>query len=722
MIRATLILVSLAAPAVGETARVYSGEHGDFTRLVIELPSGPDWVLGRTDDGYAFAAKGTEQPDYDLSGVWQRISRARASAITRDPETGALRLSLGCDCHIIPFEYGPGVIVLDIRPGDAPKASEFEAAFDDLREGGAEPGQPLADAPAQNYTWLDRRAAAALPDQKPRSLPLPLSTGGVSLEPLRDELLEQLARGAADGIVDLGIPANASRKPKAASEDLPWSGVRIGEQPGLAAWLPTPFEEDRKPAEACMEDSLLDVAAWGEALPPSDILASARSGLFGEFDMVDPDAVLRSVRLHLYLGFGAEAAQIADLVTNAADAEPLSVYKSMGRIIDGEPDPATPFAGMLDCDGPAALWAGLARDRLPRGPGVNRAAILRAFQSLPPHLRSHLGSGLAERFLEIDDPDAARIVRDAMSRAPEVDAKTIALLDASHSLQRGDSEAARQHAAEAVALDGNQAKSLVTLVEAHFRDLQPLGSDVPEALGSLRGEIEASDLGAKVDRAIVLSLALSGQLDAAFSYRDPGEETLADLWRVAASRAEDDPFLRHAVLPAGLQPPKLAPDLALNIAVRLLDLGFPDAALVWIGPVSTADIADRRLVAARAQLGLGDAKATLKLLEGMNDAESASLRADALLQLDDLPDAASALLAAGKPEEALQVELWQGKGPSAEADVPFVWKNPALSPSTIAPDGESGLLGRAAASVEASMASRAAIEALLQSVSQPSSN
>lgn len=722
MIRLAMILVSLAAPAAAETARVYSGEHGAFTRLVVELPSTSEWLLGRTSDGYAFAASGADQPVYDLADVWQRISRERAAAITQDPDTGALRVGLGCDCHIVPFEYRPGVVVLDIKPGEAPKASAFETEFEGRSIGQAEPEQlPMAE-PTQDYSWLDKRGTMASQDQKLPPLPLPLSTGGISLDPLRNELLEQLARGAADGIVDLGLPINASRKARESSEELPWSGIRIGEQPGIAARVPSPFEEDFKPASTCTKESLLDIAAWGEAGSPSEMLARARSDLYGEFDIADPDAVLQSVRLHLHLGFGAEAIQMAGLVTDAANADLLSVYKSMGHIIDGEPDPATPFAGMLDCDGPAALWAALARDRLPLGPGVNRAAILRAFQSLPPHLRSHLGAGLADRFLVIDDLDAANMVRDSMFRAPQVEAKTIALLDASKSLHLGDTEAARRHAAEAVALDGNEATSLVTLVEAHFRELRPLGAEVPDALRSLRGEIEASELGAKVDRAIVLSLALSDQIDTAFSFRDLGDEVLSDLWKVASSTTDDDSFLRHAVLPDRFQPPKLASDLALNIAVRLLDLGFPDAALVWIGPVSAADPAHRRLAAAKALLGLGDARATLRLLDGMNDVESESVRAAALLQLDDLPEAASALLAAGKPEDAVRVELWQGNAPPAGTEVSDAWKDPALSPLAVAPADDAGLLGRATTSVEASIASRTAIETLLQSVSQPSGN
>ena len=55
MIRFLAIMTISAGGAAAETARVYSGEHADFTRLVIELPAQGDWTLGRTPMGYAFA-------------------------------------------------------------------------------------------------------------------------------------------------------------------------------------------------------------------------------------------------------------------------------------------------------------------------------------------------------------------------------------------------------------------------------------------------------------------------------------------------------------------------------------------------------------------------------------------------------------------------------------------------------------------------------------------
>ena len=90
---------------------------------------------------------------------------------------------------------------------------------------------------------------------------------------------------------------------------------------------------------------------------------------------------------------------------------------------------------------------------------------------------SEVDDVLAEKFLARDDADAVRVIRDAIERAPDADPAAVALLDAESDLHLGDAEAARDHALEAVALDGNQAEALIALVETHFRQLEPIGSD-----------------------------------------------------------------------------------------------------------------------------------------------------------------------------------------------------------------------------------------------------
>jgi hypothetical protein len=391
----------------------------------------------------------------------------------------------------------------------------------------------------------------------------------------------------------------------------------------------------------------------------------------------------------------------------------------MARLVDGESDPDTTFSTMLDCDGPAALWAALARDRLPPGTGVNRDAVLRAFLALPPHLRGHLGGPLAEKFFAHGDGDAARVVRDAMDRVPNADRGAVARLDAESELHKGDAEAARDHALEAVALDGNESDALVTLVETHVRQLAPIAADVPEALLALRGEIGDLDAAASVDRAIVLSLGLSGQTEAAFEHPAATGRTAEELWRIVQSRAEDDDFLRHAVLPADAPAPELAREIELDIAERLMGLGFPDAALSWLGDTQPTDTADRRLLAAEAELDRGAAQRVIDLLSGLQGPEADALRAEALVQLGDLAAAEASLTAAGQAEAALRAGLWQEDWSNLDPMAPEAWQAAAGMTKPSGADAAKGLLGRGADALAASEDSRTKIEALLGAVAVP---
>lgn len=709
MIRVLLLLLALAAPAAAQTARVFSGEHDGFTRLVIELPTPVAWTLGRTETGYGFATLADEQPLFDLTAVWQRIPRTRLDSLVADPQGGALVLGLACDCHVFPFEYRPGVVVLDIKPGPAPEASAFEAPF---------AGRALqlavgkTDTPAA-YDWLADPKAAAVAGSGV-TLPLPLDTGAVSLEPLRDELLKQIARGAAEGIVDMELPGKPPKPAEVDHATLPWSTIRIGEVPGVVV---TDAADGRPPAETgCADPALLDLPTWGGNAPPADSLAEARAGLYGEFDAPQPEAIRRAVRRLLYLGFGAEALQTVKLIGDGPPDTEQRLFRSMALLVDGLGDPQTPFSDMLECDGPAALWAALAHDRLPSGSGVNRDAILQAFLALPAHLRRHLGPTLAEKFLARDDAEAARMIRDVIERTPEVDQAMIALLDARTDLQGDDPEAAQVHAATALALGGDQVAGLVALVEAHVRTLDPLDAGTVAALLALRGETEGTPEGAAVSRAVVLALALSGQTAAAFG--DPGAagQVVAELWRVVADRATDDDFLVQAVLSVPAPAPAVSAETGQAVAKRLLALGFPDAALIWLGPVARDDPPERLLLAAKAALKIGDARATIALTEGLEDAEAEGLRAEAMVQLGDLAGAEKALAASGDTKAVARLGPWKGDWAGLDPALPAPWLQTAESVTAISAEDAAGPLGRGGQAIEASMASRAAIEALLASV------
>lgn len=715
MIRFLALFILLSGPALADTARVYSGEHANFTRLVVELSADQDWTLGRTPMGYGFARVSGSQPVFDISTVWDRIPKSRLQALRTDPETGALQLTLACACHVFPFEYQPGVIVLDIKPGPAPEGSTFEQIFQPPTA--ESPGPIAASDTLPAYDWLDPLAESN-PGSKTAEIPLP--TGGVSLDPLRAELLEEISRGAAQGVVDMALPGKPPEKEPVDRGTLPWSQIHIGPPEDAAIAATAEGKDGRTPeGQACITDDQLALAEWGAGLAPLDLLAEARSGLYGEFDLLDRTETLLAVRLHLYLGFGAEAAQYAKLLSGAGQPEDLVILLSLSRLVEGETDPQSPFLNMLACDGAAALWAALAQAEIPPGAVINSDAIVRHFLALPPHLRAALGPGLAERLLSQGDSESARIVRNAIERTPDIAPSTVALLDAEADLYGGEPKAALDHATTAIAEDGDGVEEWIALVEAHFRQVEPMTPEAAEVLRSFEGEIAAPDGQAEFVRALALAELLSGQTETGFHTAEMHSLQTSELWQVAVALAEDDAFLRQAI-PAvsGQDTPEVTAEVAIAVARRLVGLGFPDAALVWLGPTGPEDGAEKRRVAAMAELSRGDARQTLALISGLTMPEDEVIKAQAMVQLGQISTARVAYTAAGLPDEALRLAAWEGAWSDLEAADDPLWGTAAAVIDQEQPMA-AGPLARGAATVEASASSRATIEALLLGVAAP---
>jgi hypothetical protein len=467
--------------------------------------------------------------------------------------------------------------------------------------------------------------------------------------------------------------------------------------------------------QPCLPDEELDLPSWGDGRRPLDLLAEARSGLYGEFDSLSPTALRHAIKLHLYLGFGAEALQYGALLPQPESDPELAQLKSMARLVDGETDPMSPFASMLGCDGPAALWAALAHTALPTGSKVNSDAIVRSFQALPAHLRRLLGPKLVGLLIN-RDAEAARMIRNSVERTPDVSTGTVALIDAEADLQAGNAEGAMGHAETATGESGTGLSGLVALVEAHFQSGQPLAPDVADALLAYR-EAGPED-GTRRARATVLALALSGREDEAFDLADPMDPVRADLWRALAQLSGDGPLLAHAVLGPNDPVPVVDAEVAFTMGVRLASLGFPEAALAWLGPVSAADTEDRRLAAAKAELALGNARAALQLLDGLSGPDALSESAAAYQQLGAYDAAKQALADAGKPDDGARIAAWDADWTALKVTGGPAWADAAALLDK-KPADAAGPLAEGQAAIEDSAAARQAILALLAEVPTP---
>ncbi len=731
------LLVTLAVPALAQTGRVTSGEHDGFTRVVIDFGTPVDWQFGRNESGYEL-----RQPDarmaYDLTSAFALIGKSRLAAIEAPAGTGRIRIGLACACHAIPFEFRPGIVVIDLKNGPPPKNSIFEEYLEQPADPAASTSPPPpATSPAEltgneapaSFDWAEDalqkiRAAGSPPNAaaspagvRPETALLPPDP---NLQPLRETLMHQLAQGATQGVVemadippDTGLPATG----------FPAAQIRIGEARNKASDRPDSRDQTiGATGMACTQRELLEIASWGSAeSPATDQIAELRRSLSGEFDRANPETVEKAVKLYLYLGFGAEARQLADAFDLTSEGG--AVWRALGSLLDDQPDQAHVFAGQAACEGPAALWSFLADDTLVKGDPVNEGAIRLAFAALPLHLRELLGLKLSERFLAIGNENAARALSASISRATGATGHETKLIEAELNLHHGDADLAEELAGEVLQDPGqDRMQALIAQVEARVAQKRPIAADtVVELEAFLRGT-EGSAQETRLREVLMLAQASSGDFKAAFQTLPEFPQQRATLWDLLATLATDDVFLAHAVLGAETAPPQIPDEIATALARRLAGLGLGTPAKQWLTTVESPD----PQLAAEIALLTHDAPAVLKNLPATDDDTSFAMRLQALETLGDFPLQADLIAKSGDlPAASIALAKagdWQGlaKAESSPWQAVAAEIAPILPATDENPDPQkTGALGQGHALVEAGARTRSSISALLATVPRP---
>jgi len=544
------------------------------------------------------------------------------------------------------------------------------------------------------------------------------------VQSLRLELLQELGRAATAGVIDVDDPSFPADQPGSrmiGPDTEATAHMAIEGIPGIEAAPVNTGDPALTPdGGACLPDSDLDIAAWGDDRPFVVQMTEARSTLVGEFDRPDPEALARLVRLNLFFGFGAEARNV--LAGFGTDFPEAPLWTAMAHILDDQAAPSgSPFAGQIDCTGSVALWATLAEPVLKPGQGPDAKSVALAFSSLPLHLRRHLGAPLAEKMLSIGDISTAQMIRDAIWRAPGAAGPAAEILEAQLDRERGNLQDAAERLGTLRESGGPGARlALLDLVDTQLE----MGQSVDEAtiveLGAHLHETQGTELQAPLVRAEMLALASTGDFDAAFS-RSPRADAadVEGLWAMLAGKGQDSALLTHAVLPQDSPVPPLDNALRKSIADRLLGLGFADEALRWLPDATDASTAESL---ARAELRRGDARTALRGIAGLDGPEISRLRAEALEKLGDQAAAARAFAEAGDPA-AEAAALWRAQDWAASADLGSDAVRAALqqlSPDrpVLPPDGNAPLAhGRAL--LEDSAKTRDAILSLLDATPAP---
>ncbi len=717
------LLITPAAPAWAETVRVRSGEHGAFTRVVLDLPRAGTWQLSQTGRQVDLRLD-AGVTGFDLSGVFEKIDRSRLAAIRPGPTRDALVLDLACACDAEALLVGSRMLAIDITPAaEAPAPSPRGLSFGDLSSRTRTVELPLFLPPVQKKTALPPVNEPAMDEATDIAVAKAVSNA-------EKRLLRQLGRAATQGLLTpvaptpkpvpptsriVEIPAPVRIEPKA--DDVPLRAT-TSQDAGFMKNLRVNGQSIQ--GAACLPDDAFAVPDWGGE--GFDIgLANWRAQLFGEFDKANPAASLGLARHYIHYGFGAEARQALALT---AQAQPI--LHILSRVVDGDPvDDAGPLPAQTSCEGAVALWAVLALPDNAPPADVNDSAVIRHFAALPEHLRDRLGPGLAQRLAQAGYDDAADIVLRRLNLSSDRKTAQHALAEAEIERNRGDAEKAQETRKQVVA--ENAAESPLALAKI-IEDEIAAGRSIPRKTAELAAafafENRGGENGPLLGWADSLAHAGAGQFDAAFDKLDAlsPENPHADpdaIFDLLLRTTADAEFIKH-LFGRIEQAAGLAPDLANRLARRALELGFPDqAAEMLTAPATGTAVRERRLLRAEVALALSRPRQAEAELLGHSGPDVDALRARARSMAGDHAVAAQVFSSLEADDETLRAAFLAGEWEQlADSDDPVLAALARLKlADTEASETLPGVLARNRALLEQSSDIRSTLDQLLSSFS-----
>lgn len=679
MIRSLLLLISfivVATSAPGQTVNVRSGEHSGFTRLVLRIPADTSFDLNQSTSKVLLNTS-LANVRYDVSQVFSRIPRTRLASISQEQRGGPLELVLACGCEVRAVREGSDLLVLDIvdanNEGQTPEAAVSSVDKKKAGESGSdiEPG-PL---PIVRFPVVTKRTATGggAPNfDLDTAVNLPKRA---AVELLESRLLDQIGRAAEQGL--LSVVSSMPDRNHEGREEKENQNVQVER---LSETLLPPIEIttsiDRDLADVakaihtaatatlCVPSEDLALHEWSDELPFETQVGRLRAEIVGEFDKFDQESVIALAKTYIHFGFGAEARQALNLLSGTLPN--IQQLKALADAIDdAEVSGENPFVGQQHCPTDVAMWSVLTSEI--DGATMNSDAIMQGLARLPDHLRAHLGPILSRKFADFGDKQSAESVLRVTNRVLAESTPTSRLAEASVNLLEGDTEAAVDRLEEVAESPSEYSpQAVILMIENKFQMRSSVQPDLPNLISGYAIEYRGADIEKDLNRAYLVSLALSDQFATSFreleSLKDKNPDqfiqSATPLLHLLEERADDVTFLRLVLHHSQGIEQDLPAGLTEKIATRLLELGFAEQAQRFLFQIDISKASNvRRILKARAALSMELPHQAMVALLGMEGAEVDALRARAMLQKRDFHMVAQFLDSQENSEDAFR-SLW----------------------------------------------------------------
>ncbi len=358
--------------AQARTIPVRTGEHADFTRIVL-LDARPDWTLAKTETGFRINT-GETGIDFDLRRVFDLIPKTRVRAFEAERDKGGLAITLAPDMRAEGGLQG-SIFVVDVYTGAAPTGIGGLPAV---------PGTTLTFGkwsttiePPPPPPHVDPRALGRI-DSLP-GVGTTAAPQSVHAQSIEQALLFSIAKAAGEGSLNVRDRADLDRLRSAGLTPPPIEAVM--DLPPVAPEAAA----TALPTVTCPQ--AIDALTFTPDAPPT-VRDYEAAFLSVDQDRNDP-GLIHLAKGYLSLGMGDEARSILWLVGDTGRPD-LQTLTEAALVLSQdnagfEPELLPPLA---ECSATVEIWAVAAQ------PGKSRRApayaILEALMALPTPLRDRL--------------------------------------------------------------------------------------------------------------------------------------------------------------------------------------------------------------------------------------------------------------------------------------------------------------------------------------------
>lgn len=296
--------------------RVLSGEHRDFTRLVLHLPSPMEWSFSQNENG-AYVKFPDQKPTFDLSEAFERIQKDRVKSLVAEPD--GLKINFACNCEGNAVFIEGSMLVVDVKPTSNKQEISFPINF----------SVPYWPEKVSQKTNLISNVAVPDADGMKSNIPPSLLSGA------EQRLFRQLSRAASLGLVELVSPKVAVDQEEAiGKKEEVFSSpsrslhpqINLEASSGVSDYTERVFETDAisRSGVICIPDSKLDIQNWRYGEDFASGVVALRRDLGGEIEAINQEAALNLVKHYLYFGFGAEALALLEYLPQSEEKSLLS--------------------------------------------------------------------------------------------------------------------------------------------------------------------------------------------------------------------------------------------------------------------------------------------------------------------------------------------------------------------------------------------------------------